>query len=105
MAAGQADCVMGSSDLQMMQVREGGVPVVTVAALFQKDPQVLIAHDDVKNFEDMKAQDHPDRLRRNRGYWPWLKAKYGFTDAADAALHLQHPALRRRQEHRRSRAT
>ena len=26
MAAGQADCIMGSSDIQMMQVREGGVP-------------------------------------------------------------------------------
>src|SRR5680860_390964 len=33
MAAGQADCVMGSSDLQMVQIREGGVPVVSVAAL------------------------------------------------------------------------
>src|SRR3954471_11249815 len=40
MAAGQADCIMGSSDIQMMQVREGGVPVVNVAAFFQKDPQV-----------------------------------------------------------------
>ena len=56
MAAGQADCIMGSSDIQMMQVREGGVPVVTVAAYFQKDPQVLIAHEDVKSFEDMKSK-------------------------------------------------
>ncbi len=56
MAAGQADCIMGSSDIQMMQVREGGVPVVTVAAFFQKDPQVLIAHDDVKKFEDLKGK-------------------------------------------------
>ena len=46
MAAGQAECVMGSSDLQMIQMREGGVPVVNVAAVFQKDPQVLIAHED-----------------------------------------------------------
>jgi NitT/TauT family transport system substrate-binding protein len=56
MAAGQADCIMGSSDIQMMQVREGGVPVVNVAAFFQKDPQVLIAHDDVKKFEDLKGK-------------------------------------------------
>src|ERR1700722_4222679 len=41
MAAGQADCIMGSSDIQMMQVRESGVPVVNVAAYFQKDPQVM----------------------------------------------------------------
>ena len=80
MAAGQADCVMGSSDLQMIQAREGGLPVVTVAAAFQKDPQVLIAHDDVKSFEDLKGKTILIGAGANRGYWPWLKAKYGFTD-------------------------
>ncbi len=81
MAAGQAECVMGSSDLQALQVREGGLPVVTVAALFQKDPQVLIAHEGVKGFEDMKDKTILIGALANRGYWPWLKAKYGFTDA------------------------
>ena len=81
MAAGQADCVMGSSDLQAMQVRETGIPVVTVAAMFQKDPQVLIAHDGVKGFEDMKDKTILISSLAHRGYWPWLKAKYGFTDA------------------------
>jgi NitT/TauT family transport system substrate-binding protein len=81
MAAGQADCVMGSSDLQAMQVREGGLPVVTVAAMFQKDPQVLIAHEGVKGFEDMKDKTILISSLAHRGYWPWLKAKYGFTDA------------------------
>ncbi|MCS4511179.1 ABC transporter substrate-binding protein [Xylophilus ampelinus] len=81
MAAGQADCVMGSSDLQMMQVREGGVPVTTVAAVFQKDPQVLIAHEDVTTFEQLKGKTILIAQSANRGYWPWLKAKYGFTDS------------------------
>ena len=81
MAAGQADCVMGSSDLQMIQMREGGVPVTNVAAVFQKDPQVLIAHDDVKAFEDLKGKTILIASSAQRGYWPWLKAKYGFTDA------------------------
>ena len=81
MAAGQADCVMGSSDLQAIQVRESGIPVVTVAAMFQKDPQVLIAHEGVKGFEDMKDKTILISSLAHRGYWPWLKAKYGFTDA------------------------
>ncbi len=81
MAAGQADCVMGSSDLQVMQMRESGLPVVTVAALFQKDPQVLIAHEGVKGFEDMLGKTILISSLAHRGYWPWLKAKYGFTDA------------------------
>ena len=81
MAAGQAECVMGSSDLQMIQMREGGVPVVNVAAVFQKDPQVLIAHEDVKKFEDLKGKTILIGSSAQRGYWPWLKAKYGFTDS------------------------
>ena len=80
MAAGQADCIMGSSDIQMMQTREGGVPVVNVAAFFQKDPQVLIAHDDVKKFEDLKGKTILIGAQANRGYWPWLKSKFGLTD-------------------------
>ncbi len=80
MGAGQADCVMGSSDLQAIQMRESGLPVMTVAAMFQKDPQVLIAHEGVKGFEDMKDKTILISALAHRGYWPWLKAKYGFTD-------------------------
>ena len=81
MAAGQTDCIMGSSDLQMMIARNGGLPVVTLAAVFQKDPQVLIAHEDVKSFEDMKGKTILIAPTATRGYWAWLKGKYGFTDA------------------------
>ena len=80
MAASQADCVMGSSDLQMIQARESGVPVTTVAAFFQKDPQVFIAHEGVKGFEDMKGKTILIGSGARLGYWPWLKAKYGLTD-------------------------
>ena len=81
MAAGQADCVMGSSDLQMVIARSGGLPVTTVASVFQKDPQVLISHDDVNGFEDMKGKTIFIAPTAQRGYWLWLKQKYGFTDA------------------------
>jgi NitT/TauT family transport system substrate-binding protein len=81
MAAGQADCIMGSSDLQMVIARSGGLPVVTVAASFQKDPQVLIAHDDVNSFEEMKGKTILIAPSAQRGYWLWLKGKYGFQDS------------------------
>jgi NitT/TauT family transport system substrate-binding protein len=81
MAAGQADCIMGSSDLQMLIARSGGLPVVTVAASFQKDPQVLIAHEDVNSFEDMKGKTILIAPSAQRGYWLWLKGKYGFQDS------------------------
>jgi len=81
MAAGQTDCVMGSSDMQMMVARSGGLPVVTVAAIFQKDPQVLIAHEGVKGFEDMKDKTILIAPAAQRGYWLWLKGKYGLQDS------------------------
>jgi len=81
MAAGQADCIMGSSDMQMMIARAGGLPVVTLAAVFQKDPQVLISHENVKSFEEMKDKTILIAPSAQRGYWLWLKGKYGFNDA------------------------
>jgi NitT/TauT family transport system substrate-binding protein len=81
LGAGQADCVMGSSDLQIMQTREGGLPIKTVAAMMQKDPQVLIAHEDVKTFEQLKGKTILISASANQGYWPWVKTKFGLTDA------------------------
>jgi NitT/TauT family transport system substrate-binding protein len=81
MAAGQADCVMGASDLQIMQTREGGLPIVTVAAIMQKDPQVLIAHEDVKTFEQLKGKTILIAASANQGYWPWVKARFGLSDS------------------------
>jgi len=80
LGAGQTDCIMGSSDLQIMRARSNGLPVVTLAASFQKDPQVLIAHDDVKKFEDMKGKTILIASSAREGYWLWLKNKYGFAD-------------------------
>lgn len=80
MAAGQADCMM-STDFAMLIARNTGVPVVTVASVFQKDPQVLIAHEDVKRFEDMKGKTIFIGAASHRTFWPWLKAKYGLNDA------------------------
>ena len=80
MAAGQADCVMGSNDIQVMQIRAGGVPIRGVAAFFQKDPSVLIAHEDVKSLEGLKGKTILISSASNRTFWPWLKAKYGLTD-------------------------
>ncbi|MBX3654908.1 MAG: ABC transporter substrate-binding protein [Ramlibacter sp.] len=81
LGAGQTDCIMGSSDLQIMVARSNGLPIVTLAASFQKDPQVLIAHEDVKKFEDMKGKTILIASSARQGYWLWLKNKYGFDDA------------------------
>lgn len=81
MAAGQTDCIMGSSDMQMMVARSGGLPVVTLAAVFQKDPQVFIAHEHVKGLDDLKDKTILIAPAAQRGYWLWLKGKYGLQDS------------------------
>jgi NitT/TauT family transport system substrate-binding protein len=66
----------------VMNLAQENVPVKAVAAFFQKDPQVLIAHPDtgVENLADLKG--HPILLgdASVTTFWVWLKAKYGFTD-------------------------
>lgn len=81
MAAGQADCIMGASDMQVVMARENGVPLVTVAAMFQKDPDALIAHEDVHSLEEMRNHTILIAASSYQNFWPWLKARYGFTDA------------------------
>jgi NitT/TauT family transport system substrate-binding protein len=81
LAAGQVDCFMGF-DVQTMKAWENGINVVTVAASFQKDPQVLIGHPGVVNkMEDLKGKTILISTAANTSYWPWLKAAYGLQDS------------------------
>jgi NitT/TauT family transport system substrate-binding protein len=77
--AGQADLFMGY-DIQVLLGRQENLPLVTVAATFQKDPVVLIAHPDVKRIEDLKGRPIYISSASNTTFWPWLVAQYGFTD-------------------------
>jgi len=46
LAAGSVDLGVGSNSFIVMNLVQEKVPVKAVAAVFQKDPQVLIAHPD-----------------------------------------------------------
>jgi NitT/TauT family transport system substrate-binding protein len=77
--AGQADLFMGY-DIQVLLARQENLPLVTVAASFQKDPAVLIAHPDVTKMEELKGRPIFISSASNTTFWPWLVARYGFTD-------------------------
>ena len=77
--AGQADLFMGY-DIQVLLGRQENLPLVTVAASFQKDPAVLIAHPDVTKIEALKGRPIFISSASNTTFWPWLVARYGFTD-------------------------
>lgn len=76
---GAVDFFMGFAPDAINAVREG-IPKVTVAAIFQKDPQILIAHPNtgVETLEDLKGRPIYISSAANVTYWPFLIAKYGF---------------------------
>ena len=79
LAAGQLDIVMGDA-LQVLSAVEQNVPVTAVAATFQKNPTVIIAHPGVARIEDLKGKPIAVSSASATTFWPWLKQRYGFTD-------------------------
>ncbi|WP_150301976.1 ABC transporter substrate-binding protein [Pseudomonas profundi] len=82
LVSGRRDIIMGYPMANVKAVQEG-LPVVTVAATFQSDPQALLAHPDVKSLEEIKSQDMDVYIASNAhtSFWPWLKAEYGYDDS------------------------
>ena len=81
LVAGKVDFNIGGSAGAMNFVK-GDIPFKAVAAIFQKDPQVLISH---PNQGNDKIEDFIDKTilisKFNKvTFWPFLKSKYGFTD-------------------------
>jgi len=80
LAAGQTDIVMADA-LQVTSAIEQSVPVVAIAATFQKNPTAIIAHPGIAKLEDLKGKPIAIGAASNTTFWPWLKKRYGFTDA------------------------
>ena len=78
--AGQMDLFMGY-DIQTLKGVEQGLPLVTVAATFQKDPSVIIAHPGVAKLEELKGRPIAISAASDTTFWPWLRAQYGFADS------------------------
>jgi NitT/TauT family transport system substrate-binding protein len=77
--AGEGDLIMGY-DFQVLSGVEKGLPVVAVATSFQHDLRCLMARPDVKSLADLKGKTILIASGGRTTYWPWLKAKYGYTD-------------------------
>jgi NitT/TauT family transport system substrate-binding protein len=80
---GRIDMFMSANTLQSFDAVEQGVPTLTVAAIFQKDPQVLIAHPDqgIDRFEDLKRLTLFVSKEGFATYFQWLKSEYGFVES------------------------
>jgi NitT/TauT family transport system substrate-binding protein len=79
---GRIDVFMSANTLQSFDAVEHNIPTIAVAAMFQKDPQVLMAHpgQGIEKFEDLKRLTLFISKEGIAGYFQWLKADYGFDE-------------------------
>src|ERR1700712_5711607 len=78
--AGKLDFFISANTLQSFDAVANKVPVVAVAAIFQKDPQVLLAHPESKvtKLDDLKPLTLFVSKEGMPTYFQWLKSEYGF---------------------------
>jgi NitT/TauT family transport system substrate-binding protein len=76
------DFYLSANTLQGFDAVANNVPTLQVAALFQKDPQVLIAHPDagIEKFADLKKLTLFISKEGMATYYQWLKADFGFKE-------------------------
>ena len=100
--AGKLDFFMSANTLMSFDAVANNVPVVTVAAIFQKDPQVFLTHPE---FEDRKTgrSQAADAVRvqgRDRQLFSMAEVRIWVQRGEGQALHIQPATLYRRQAKR-----
>jgi NitT/TauT family transport system substrate-binding protein len=80
---GKLDFFMSANTLQSLDAVEQSIPTLAVASMFQKDPQVLMAHpgEGIETFEDLKTLTLFISREGLASYFQWLKAEFGFSEA------------------------
>src|SRR5438309_9156299 len=80
--AGKIDFFMAANTLMSFDAVSNDVPVVTIAAIFQKDPQVLLTHPELKvtKLEELKPLTLLVSKEGISSYFQWLKSEYGFNE-------------------------
>jgi NitT/TauT family transport system substrate-binding protein len=81
LATNRVDFIEGSSGDAINFVQQN-IPLVTVAAMFQKSPRVLIAHagQGSDTLEEMKGKPILVGAQALTTAWPFLKSRFGYTD-------------------------
>ena len=83
LAAGRLDFDEEPNSFIGLNFAKEGIPMVAVAAFFQKDPSVLIAHPGVGNDSLAALKGKPIMIATDTrfGSWLFLKAKFGYSDS------------------------
>ena len=80
--AGRIEFYMSANTLQAFDAVAKNIPTLVVASIFQKDPQVLLAHPDqgIEKFEDLKKLTLLVSKEGLASYFQWMKHDFGFRE-------------------------
>jgi NitT/TauT family transport system substrate-binding protein len=80
--AGKIQFYMSANTIQAFDAVAQNVPTLVVASMFQKDPQVLLAHPDqgIEKFEDLKKLTLFVSKEGLVSYFQWMKREFGFNE-------------------------
>src|ERR1700680_4574433 len=79
---GKIDFYMSANTLQAFDAIAQNIPTISVAAMFQKDPQVFLAHPNqgINTFLDLKKLTLFVSKEGVATYFQWMKREFGFRD-------------------------
>jgi NitT/TauT family transport system substrate-binding protein len=82
-AAGEVDFCIDGNSFQQLDLVEKGIGVVTIAAVFQKDPMAVLAHPGagLARLEDLRGRTLFVSDQGRRTVWPWLQSRYRLSEA------------------------
>lgn len=81
--AGRLDFNIASNSYLALNLAQEALPFTAIAAMFQRDPAVLLAHPGAGNdsFEALRGKPIMIGADTRTGWWNFLRARFGYTDA------------------------
>ena len=83
LAAGVLDAAMISNNAEGLNFLKNDIPMVTVAAFFQKDPQVLLTHpgSPIRSIPEMKGRPIMISADARDTWWRYFELRFGFDES------------------------
>jgi NitT/TauT family transport system substrate-binding protein len=80
--AGRLDFTISGNSFLALNFVQQGIPFVAVAAIFQKDPSIILAHPGVGNDSFAALRGKPIMIGADTrvGWWNFVREKFGYTD-------------------------
>ena len=79
---GRLDFIIAGNSFLALNFARENLPFVAVAAMFQKDPSVILAHPGMGNDSFVALRGEPIMIGADTriGWWNFVKQKFGYTD-------------------------